>query len=497
MVRKHAKIPAGTFLVSLAAAAFLVLAACSDGGSGSSQETDETTENTEKEDEKTDGNTVTSRKISLSDAPTGYATEGDPSWNTDTSKIVTVTNAKDLKSYASAGGYVIYVDGMIDMTTDDGTASMLPTSASDDNANLGNFIAKHYGNWSGTKYTSWSAWRTAYAAANSSTSDWDSSSSKNANSMDGYEWQLYNDYKNQIMIKPASNTTIIGKTSESGIKGGTFYIEGSSSEENKNIQIRNLIIRDAFDPFPHHETSSSGSSDGWNAQYDGITLKGTNVSNIWIDHCTFEDTISVGWDGFATVAVSGGEETDNHKNMWQTYDGMLDIAGTVENVTVSYCKFVNHDKVMLLGNGSSDSGTKTITVHHCYFKDSVQRLPMVRYANVHLYNNYYTFSKSEGYTSTSTVNVRDSAKVNSEYNYFDFTGDLKYSYSDGGNSTGSLYYANDYGVASGNVSLGSMGSSASTSTKVFDIPYTYTPDSATEAKTSVLADAGAGCTLTE
>ncbi|MBR1615634.1 MAG: hypothetical protein IJ673_09140 [Treponema sp.] len=434
----------------------------------------------------------TTPTLSLTDTPVGYATEGDPSWNTDKSKIVTVTNAKDLKSYASAGGYVIYVDGMIDMTTDNGSASMLPTSASDDNANLGNFIANHYGNWSGTKYTSWSAWRTAYAAANSSTSDWDSSSSKNADSMDGYEYQLYNDYKNQIMIKPASNTTIIGKTSESGIKGGSFYIEGSSSTEKKNIQIRNLIIRDAFDPFPHHETSSSGSSDGWNAQYDGITLKGTNVSNIWIDHCTFEDTISVGWNGFATVAVSDGEETGNHKNMWQTYDGMLDIAGTVENVTISYCKFVNHDKVMLLGNDSSDSGTKTITVHHCYFKDSVQRLPMVRYANVHLYNNYYTFSKSEGYTSTSTVNVRDSAKVNSEYNYFDFTGDLKYSYSDGGNSTGSLYYANDYGVASSNISLSSMGSKASTSTKVFDIPYTYTPDAASDVPSIVEENAGAG-----
>lgn len=495
MLKNRKFLSFGIFFSSLVFVSTLAFYGCSDGGSGGDSPA---SQGASGNNGKNGGQEVvdSSKTIKLSDVPVGYATEGEPSWNTDTSKIKTVTNAKDLKKYASAGGYVIYVDGMIDMTTDDGSASMLPTSASDDNANLGNFIASHYGKWTGTKYKSWSEWRTAYALANSSTSDWDSSSSKNADSMDGYEWQLYNDYKNQIMIKPASNTTIIGKTSESGIKGGSFYIEGSSSEEKKNIQIRNLIIRDAFDPFPHHETSS-GSSDGWNAQYDGITLKGTNVSNIWIDHCTFEDTISVGWNGFATVAVSDGAETDNHKNMWQTYDGMLDIAGTVENVTISYCKFVNHDKVMLLGNGSSDSGTKTITVHHCYFKDSVQRLPMVRYANVHLYNNYYTFSKSEGYTSTSTVNVRDSAKVNSEYNYFDFTGDLKYSYSDGGNSTGSLYYANDYGVASGNVSLSSMGSKASTSTKVFDIPYTYTLDSATEAKTSVLANAGAGCTLAD
>ena len=430
-------------------------------------------------------NSVGSKTISLSDTPVGYASKGTATWVTapESSKIITVSNAADLRTYAKKGGYLIKVSGMIDMTTDDNNAanSMLPTSATDDNANLGAFISTHYGNWTGTRYSSWSAWRTAYAATiNAYDADWSSSSSSSnntgVNSMDGYEWQLYNDYKNKIMIRPASNTTIIGIDENSGVKGGSFYLENVS-----NIQIRNLTIRDAFDPFPHHEKN-----DGWNSQYDGITIKGS-CDQIWIDHCSFEDTISVGWSSFATVTMKDGvEDASNHKNMWQTYDGMLDIAGTATNITISYCTFKNHDKVMLLGNNASDTGTKTITLHHCAFIDCVQRLPMVRMSSVHIFNTYYSFDNSD-YSRTSTINVRDSAKVNSESNYFESNMVMSYTGSDGG----TVYYHDDYGITSStNKNIMTSQSSA-----IFEIPYSYTPDTAENVKTIVTEQAGAGYTL--
>lgn len=479
MVRKHAKIPAGTFLVSLAAAAFLVLAACSDGGSGSSQETDETTENTEKkdentekEDEKTDGNTVTSRKISLSDAPTGYGT-----YSAITSNPTTVTTRSELIDAVAKGG-LIYVSGMIDMS--DG---MLPNEAGGTTNSLDGFVKEK-----DSSFSSYNDFYTKYTGACTYETNDKSSSTSSQAGESTYRtklWNLNKEYQKIVCLNLNDNTAIIGKDSSSGIKGGSIQINGK-----KNVTIRNLVIQDAYDPFPHHEKE-----DGFNAELDGICVQGT-TENIWIDHCTLKDTMHYKLTN--VVAKTGGYEK------WQTYDGLCDIKGNANSVTVSYCRFENHDKTMLIGSDDTESVsvTRQVTLHHNYFLNCGQRLPMVRITNVHVFNNLYDTDSEKYYDQQYAIGVRAKAQIIAENNYFgteitkafngssnttkvgddktDMVSDTKLYES--GNTNGKKANSDYYTVVSA---------------MPYTIPYEYNLQSPAEAKTSVLADAGAGCTLTE
>ncbi|XP_071698567.1 uncharacterized protein [Rutidosis leptorrhynchoides] len=94
---------------------------------------------------------------------------------------------------------------------------------------------------------------------------------------------------------------------------------------------------------------------------DGIQIK-PNSKNIWIDRCSLKD-----FD-----------------------DGLIDITRQSTNITISRCHFSNHDKTMLIGADASHYGDRCmcVTIHHCFFDGTIQRHPRVRFAKVHLYNNY-------------------------------------------------------------------------------------------------------------
>jgi pectate lyase len=96
-------------------------------------------------------------------------------------------------------------------------------------------------------------------------------------------------------------------------------------------------------------------------------------------------------------------------------------------VTISYNVFHDHDKVSLIG--SSDSRTTDrdhlkVTLHHNYYKDLTQRLPRVRYGQVHIYNNYYEFSKESDYEFDYALGVGIESKIYAENNYFHFDYDI-------------------------------------------------------------------------
>ncbi|RDX65177.1 putative pectate lyase 4, partial [Mucuna pruriens] len=94
---------------------------------------------------------------------------------------------------------------------------------------------------------------------------------------------------------------------------------------------------------------------------DGIQIK-PNSKHIWIDRCSLSD-----FD-----------------------DGLIDITRESTDITISRCHFSQHDKTMLIGADPSHVGDRCIrvTIHHCFFNGTRQRHPRVRFAKVHLYNNY-------------------------------------------------------------------------------------------------------------
>lgn len=168
-------------------------------------------------------------------------------------------------------------------------------------------------------------------------------------------------------ISARGNKTIVGLGTDARIEGGGFGWNTKS-----NVIVQNITFEDASDDL----------------------LKINNKSkNFWIDHCTFSD-------GDGTYAGS--------------HDGMLDVTRGSEFVTISYCKFFNHDKNILIGHSDSESGDviMKVTLHHNWFDKTIQRNPRVRFATVHCYNNYYVGNSI--YSVASAIN----AKVLVENCYF-------------------------------------------------------------------------------
>lgn len=394
------------------------------------------------------GSSNSGSSISINDSPVGYASVSKPS------STVTVSSRSDFINYAKKGGYIIYVNGMIDLSNGN-----LPSSAGGSTSGLDSIVKSA----TSGKYTSYSAFKTAYAKGCSTSTD-DKSSSSPSSSLGSSLWACNEAYGKIIKVNVASNTWIVGKTSSSGLKGGMLNISSVS-----NVVLRNLTIQDAYDPFPHHEKN-----DGYNAQWDCVVIQGSS-SNVWIDHCTFKDTM-----GVSTVST-GGKTSEK----WQTYDGLCDMKGSVKNITVSWCKFQEHDKTMLIGSSDSDgsNSTRTISLHHNYFYNCGQRLPMIRNSKLHMFNNVYDAS-SPKYAQQYAVGVRKNALIVAENNIFG--SGIKYSFKD---SYGTLY-------SNGNADSSSGGCKSSTSSsKPFTPGYSYTLDSTSTAKSNVTSRAGAGYSL--
>ena len=449
-------------IVVLAFAAALVFSGCSVESKGSDSEPESVSDTDDSKTGEEDSEKNESEKsIKLGDLPVGYAGLGT-NYVTSGTKVEVSTRDKLIEA-VSGGNKIIVITSMIDMSDgmlpEEGKTLLASTQA------LDAFVKSVKPN-----YENYKAWVDAYRQACTKTTE---DKGKNASTNSGlYDdlWALNKAYGKKICLEIKSGTTLIGKTQDCGIRGGSILVKGD------NIQIRNLTIKDACDPFPHHEQKDSNTSDGYNAQWDGITIDGNK--NIWIDHCTFEDTLSL-----ETVKTD-----DTLEEKWQTYDGLCDIKGDATNITVSNCIFKNHDKTMLIGSSDSDgdNSKRFVTLYGNYFLNCVQRLPMVRNTTIHIFNNYYD-SSNPAYSNSYAIGRRKNCIVYAENNYFG--SGIKYSIKE---TNGELH-------SSGNKDLSKNGATSETDDEVFSSlnKYKYTVLSASDAKTSVLANAGAGCTLAD
>lgn len=314
-----------------------------------------------------------SEEILVSDKAIGFAGLG-----VDMSKMVntvTVSTGSELKQYAKKGGYVIFVQGNIDMSE-----GKLPAEGS-----------VMDGSSATDKMNSFVAGKSEY----SSYGEWIKNTTNVPASEDTKTTSISNAYKSTIQITVANNTAIIG-LGGACVRGGSFSVRNVS-----NVVIRNISLKDAVDPFPHHE-----SGDGWNAQHDLVSID--NGKNIWIDHCTFEDTLTLG-------KAANGEKL-------QVYDGLCDMKSTTTNVTVSNCVFKNHDKTMLIGSsdtdGENDPAARKISLFYNYWLNCGQRCPFVRNSLCHVLNNVYDSDSNRIYNSQTSINARAGSVVCAENNSF-------------------------------------------------------------------------------
>jgi len=387
-------------------------------------------------------------------SPVGFANVTKDYENT-----YTVSTKEQLIEALKKEKTLIYVNCMIDLS--DG---LIPNDDGSITDKLDAFVKTN----TSSSFTSYSSFKEAYSSNCASTTN-DKSSSSPESKYGKTLWTLNKKYGEEITIKPKSNTAIIGITKDAGFKGGAINLSNVS-----NVIFQNLTIKDAYDPFPHHEKN-----DGFNAQFDTLCIQ-NGSNNIWIDHCTFRDTLP----------LTKVHTLDNKEEKWQTYDGLLDIKGeNTTNITVSYCRFENHDKTMLIGSSDTDwpGSNRAVTLHHNYFYNCGQRLPMVRQTKIHIFNNVYTADDKINYTQQYAIGIRKDAKVLSENNYFDSK--IKYSFSGKSGDEGQLYSSGDFDKSSNGKKQDNF---IETSEKPFTISYTYTLDETETLIETVYANAGAG-----
>ncbi len=154
-----------------------------------------------------------------------------------------------------------------------------------------------------------------------------------------------------IDVKRISNLTILGAD-------GSSANFGFNMVDSSNVIIRNMT----FAMMPGGLSS------------DGVTVDSS--TNVWLDHNTLYTR------NYTCPAAPG----DGHDG---TFDGLIDIKKTADNVTVSYNYLHDHHKVGLDGYTTNDVA-RNLTYHHNYYENVGARLPLQRHGFIHVYDNYYT-----------------------------------------------------------------------------------------------------------
>ena len=198
-----------------------------------------------------------------------------------------------------------------------------------------------------------------------------------------------------LMLKNMKNLTVFSRNG-ARILHANIDINGSS-----NIIIRNL----AFDELWEWDEETEGDYDRNDWDYMTIENKSTNI---WIDHCTFYKA----YDGVIDIKNPSTQYTSNITISWCQFlpgsqdgffDTMMDEMAANPDAYPYYSHLKNdlgmtdeqiymyaygQKKTHLLGQ--SDSATNAInlrvTFANNYYKNSMDRMPRLRYGDAHVYN---------------------------------------------------------------------------------------------------------------
>lgn len=274
------------------------------------------------------------------------------------------------------------------------------------------------------------------------------------------------------MFSIGSNTTIIG------VNNARLMYGGFSIRDASNVIIRNVTFYDAHGSTEYDTRDENHMSS--KASIDALTIR--DSKNVWIDHCTFTDGVC--------------EDLTRNYN----HDGQLDIPSG-KGVTISYCEFTNHDKVMLVGSGekSLNPDDRQVTLHHNYFHKTTQRTPRTRGTYMHIYNNVYDqigYKTNPGYSIGPGTN----GQFIVENNYFgEHKGKIVDWYDQSSNEGQRLkYYESGNNVLSYSTSiikgfpLDENIARYIVKKPSWKIPYSYKAQKWEDAKKTVLENAGAG-----
>jgi len=207
-----------------------------------------------------------------------------------------------------------------------------------------------------------------------------------------------------------ANTTIVGATPGSSITGAALRINRSN-----NVIFRNLTVRDSADCFPAWDPTD-GDHGNWNSEYDLLQVI-NGSTNVWVDHSHFTDAPNLDIN-----------QPSYFGRPYQVHDGAVDVTNGSDLVTLSYNRFSDHDKLLLIGSTDStsrgDVGKLRVTIHHNSFENVGQRAPRVRYGQVDVYNNHFTTSAGSPTPYTYTFGAGVESHIYAEANAFTLPQDI-------------------------------------------------------------------------
>jgi pectate lyase len=275
-------------------------------------------------------------------------------------------------------------------------------------------------------------------------------------------------------IRLKNNTTLIGDGANAGFVNGHIILSNVSQVIIRNLKIQNPCdVEPIFDP-------TDGATGNWNAAYDAIGISGSD--HIWIDHNSFTDAPVT--DNFLPI---------ENGHVKQCHDGAVDITNASDYVTVSYNVFGEHDKNNLIGSSptaTADEGKLRVTFSNNVFRAIQSRAPRVRFGQVHLFNNYYTGSKTaDVYKNSYSVGPGANAKILSNANVFEIAGasGCDSVVKNPGDAVAGTF--KDTGSLLNGAALGACAVSNATT---WTPPYAFTPRPAALVKANALAQAGGG-----
>ncbi len=218
-------------------------------------------------------------------------------------------------------------------------------------------------------------------------------------------------------MKNAQNLTLEGVGDDAQIYGWGFHFICSDNKYGKSFEARNLL----FDAYPEDAIGMEGNQASSNVTSD----LSASVERCWVHHCSFKQ-------GYCANPA----ESDKKEG-----DGSCDFKRG-QYFTLSYCYFEYGHKTNLIG--SSDASLQfNITFHHNIWKNCASRVPLLRNANFHFYNNYVFGDMTDSKASLSYIaSCRANSYRFSEHNYFDGCKNVCETTSGGASkSYGDLYYA--------------------------------------------------------
>nr|WP_061178419.1 polysaccharide lyase family 1 protein [Caballeronia pedi] len=118
------------------------------------------------------------------------------------------------------------------------------------------------------------------------------------------------------------------------------------------------------------------------------------AENVIVTHLTIDGRLRT-FSQAINVANGSRNVWIDHLDLSRFADRLLNVKNGSTDVTVSWVKFHDDDKVMLLNNITSDNLFKNydrdviarVTLHHNWFIDTAQRNPRAQFGTFHLYNN--------------------------------------------------------------------------------------------------------------